>query len=347
MTNTILFAGGEDSEFTLFNASMVTTPGKFRSTYARAAISCGAMNTPGAQHLFAGDLAAYLAGQPANDKEFWYGYRWVGGGGFIIGGISLRMYDSAGTGAKEWFRLRGQGAGDQQLQLSPDGFTNRLTLVNYPASTIAQPGTPAEWCFRIKIHPTAGVIEWWINGGLWYSTPVGNTAAYCSGSPSKAIFGCANSNGDTYISEVRATAASRPCVGMDIFTADYTADGANTAWAGGVASINEIREDSSTLLTSTAAGQDSCFVSRPLPALSGNMGVQAVINSGKWRTTVGAPQHLKHYLRIGGTNYLGASQSVPTVAGTLQTVWETSPATGVPFTASEFNNAQKGMESAA
>lgn len=340
MPNTWLFAAGEDSELTILNGGMVTTAGAFRPAMARAAIGCTGFNAHGAQHQFSGDLAAYLAAQPLNDKEFWYGYRWVGGGGFIIGGISFRMYDFTG---KEWLRLRGQGASDQQLQLSTNGFGS--SLVNYPASTIVQPSTPVEYCFRIKKHATDGVIEWWINGGLWFTTPTMDTTGFCVGSPDKVIFGCPNSNGVMYVSEIRASAATRSCVGADIFTADYTADGDDTDWAGAVAGINEISEDTSTVVSSDAAGQDSSFIARPVPTLSGNTAIQALVTSGKWRTSVGSPQNLKHYLRIAGTNYAGATLAVPGVSSTLQTVWETSPATTDPFTVTELNATQRGMRS--
>jgi hypothetical protein len=53
-------------------------------------------------------------------------------------------------------------------------------------------------------------------------------------------------------------------------------------------------------------------------------------------------------LRISGTSYAsGASQTAPAVAGNLQFIWETSPATSTTFTASEVNAAEIGMRSAA
>jgi hypothetical protein len=243
---TILFGGGEDSEFTLLAGSMVTTGGTFRSAYARAAL---APETPGGglganmqvQHLFSGALASYLGAQPSGDKDFWYGYRWVGSGGFFTGLGGLNIHDSS-TPAKSFMRLLNASGGDIKLQLSTDGFVSNVQ--DHPSSTIGQPSTPTEYTFRIKIHSTLGQIQWWVNGGLWYQTTLGDTTGLCVGSPSKVLWTCPNSNGHCYVSEVIATSADDPRVGMSLATLAYTANGTNVGWSGGVASINEITRTS-------------------------------------------------------------------------------------------------------
>jgi hypothetical protein len=88
-------------------------------------------------------------------------------------------------------------------------------------------------------------------------------------------------------------------------------------------------------------------VATDLPTLASGVAVRAVINSGKWRTTSGAPQSVAGYLRIGGTNYAAASQVAPSVAGTLQFLWQVSPATLVTFTEAAVNAAEFGMRSIA
>lgn len=346
---TILFGGGEDTEIDITTGSMVTTPGSFRAGYARAAM---APVSPGGglgagfllQHRFSGALATYLAAQAAGDKDFWYGYRWSGGGGFLTGLTALTIYDSSGS-PKPFMRLVSIGTGDTTLQLSTDGFVSNVQ--NHPSSSIGQPGTPTEYTFRIKIHATLGQIQWWVNGGLWYQTVLGDTTGLCVGSPSKVLWTLPNSNGNCYVSEVIATSADDPRVGMSLVTLAYTANGANVGWTGGVASINEITEDQSTLLTAAAALLESSFIATDLPTLASGVAVRAVINSGHWRTAVGAPQSVAGYLRIAGVNYAAASQLAPSVASTLQFIWQLSPATGITFTEAAVNAAEFGMRSIA
>jgi hypothetical protein len=338
----VLFAAGEDEAFTLTAANVFTTGGTaFRTAYARCALQPTA--TAGVLHTFSGALATYLAAQPSGDKDFWYGYRFKGGGGFLTGQIAFQMFD----GSKEFLRLISVvAANDVRLLLSPDGFTS--VVVSYPASTIAQPTTAAEYVFRIKIHPTLGRIDWYINGGLWFTTGAMDTTGYCSGSPAKGQWGRANSNGDSYISEVRASSADDPCVGWAISTLVPSANGASTGWSGGYTTINEVTKDTSTLLTTASAATDATFVATDMAALSGPQVVRGVVLSGEFRAAASAPQHVDGLLRIGGTNYAaGQSQVAPAVAGPLQFIYETNPATGIAFTETAVDLAEIGVRSAA
>lgn len=337
---TVLFGGGEDTEISLLAGDVVTTAGTFRSGYARCALHMPAFAT-GAQHLFSGALKDYLDAQSSGDKDFWYGFRFKGGGGFLSGQIGLQFFDAS----KEFLRLTGGSTANSiKLMTSADGFT---TPVDYPSSQISQPTSPTEYTFRIKIHPTNGQIQWWINGGLWFQTPLGDTASLCSGSPSKVFFSCPNSNGDAYYSEIIATSADDPRVGMDLVTLAYTADGANTGWTGGVATINEVTENQSTVLSAAASLLESSFIATDLPTLASGQSVRAVINSGKWRTTAGAPQSVRGYLRIGGSNYYATAQPAAAVASPLQFIWQLSPVTGIAFTETAVNAAEFGMASVA
>lgn len=339
----ILFAAGEDEAFTLTAANVVTSGGgtNYRSSYARCALQPTA--TAGVLHAFGGAFGTYITAQPANDKDFWYGYRFRGGGGFLTGQIAFQMFDAS----KEFMRLVSVvNPNDVRLQLSTDGFVS--STVQYAASTITQPSTAAEYVFRIKIHPTLGRIDWYINGGLWFSTGNIDTTLYCTGTPTKSQWGKSNSNGDTYISEVRASSADDPCAGWNISTLVPSANGASVGWTGGYTTINEVTKDTSTLLTTAAAATDSTFVATDMAALSGPQVVRGVVLSGEFRAAASAPQHVDGLLRIGGTNYAaGQSQVAPSVAGPLQFIYETNPATGIAFTETAVDLAEIGVRSAA
>src|SRR6478609_2306446 len=130
MTN-ILFGTGEDEIITVVSGSVTTDATTFRSTHARCSLSAGLL-----QHRFAGKLKDYLDAQPANDKDFWYGFRFRGGGGFITGLDMVYFYDEAG---KAFMRITGNSsASGMLLWTAPDGST----WTQYPASSTTQPSTP-------------------------------------------------------------------------------------------------------------------------------------------------------------------------------------------------------------
>jgi hypothetical protein len=343
---TLLFAATEDEAFGVLGGTMQTADTtKFRPTYSRASFASVGGGLGAAfdiQLQFSGALSAYLTAQAAGDKDFWFKYHWVGGGGFVGGVVGLRVSDSSG---KEFMRLRTYAAGgDCTLTTSTDGYASNEVI--YAASSITQPTTPTEYAFRIKRHATLGVFQWYINGSLWFQTPVGDTTGIITGQPDKIRWTNANSNGSNYLSEVACTSADDPAVGLAVATLVPTADGFSVGWTGGVASINEVPMDTSTLLTTASALIDSTFVASNLPTLTGAQIVRGIVLSGKWRAAVGAPQHVYGLLRIGGTTYASAaSQTAPSVTGTLQFIWETSPATAIGFTESETNAAEIGMRS--
>jgi len=268
----------------------------------------------------------------------------VGGGGFITGLVGFKMYDSDSPSPKPFLRFRSTGTSNAVLETSANGFAS---VTSYGASAIAQPSSPAEYVLRVKIHPTLGQIWWYINTGLWFATPQGDTTGLCVGSPSQVIYGAPNSNGDSYISEVLATSADDPCVGLDVSTIIATANGASTGWNGDVLDINEIVKNQSTLLSTGATGVDSTFVASDIAALTGTNIVRGIVLSGEYSAPdPAAPQQIAGLLRIGGVNYDSAFQTVSNVLDNYQFIFEESPANpGNPLTESEVNNLEIGMRS--
>jgi hypothetical protein len=345
----VLFGGGENEALDLIAGAMnsaLTT--KYRPAYARG---CFAPVNPGGgggaafllQHRFGGRLLAYLDAQPNGDKDFWYAYRWVGGGGFLSGQVGPQFYDSTG---KAFLRGLSQGANDLVWESSPDGGT----WTRYGASVLVQPNTPTQYALRIKIHPTLGFFAVWVEGSLWFQSPVGNTSGWCVGSPSKFLHGLPNSNGDCYVSEVMASSADDPCIGWNLHTLPLTAIGALAAWTGPVSAVNELQEDQSTVNSTAAAGTDVSYVPAALPSLAPGLMIRAIIWSGKFRTSGGAPQNNIGFLRIGATVYPAAMQLVDTVAALRQYIWESDPRDGTgltPISESMVASTQPGNRSVA
>lgn len=333
----VLFAGGEDSEVAILAGFMTTETDQFRTTYARGAINPIAEN--GAIHNFTGELASYIAAQ-GTACDFWYGFQYYGASGATTL-HSCVTFSNAGVAFLRVYNVLNTGVGNCNLQTSVDG-TNWTDL---PASLIQQPFTPTEWTFHIKRHASAGCFQWWIGGELWYEV-TGNTTGYFT-TCTRVSWGEAGTNLTASISEIVATSADDPRVGMNCATLYYTGDGNDTDWTGGYADVAELSEDSSTVQTTAAAGDESSYLHVNMPALTPGSVVRCVLVSGKWRTTPTAPQNLSGYLRMSGVNYDNADddpiQAVPAIAGLLQFRWHLSPVTGLAFTEAEVNASEPGQ----
>lgn len=345
---TILQVAGEDESWGILNGSVSTDATRHRATYARCSIHSAGED--GVQIIFGQDLKPYLDAQPAGDKDFWFAYRFTGGGGFLTGGIGLKLYDSTD---KCFMRLVGFGTASLGLQTSTTGAFSGAdgdVFGSYPASDTPQSapaGDPFQWAFRIKIHPALGHIAWYINGSFWFQTPVGDTTSLCSGSPKFLRFGNPNSNGNSNYSEFIATSADDPVVGKTLVTLAPDSDGL-TGWAGGYLSINEITKNTATQVTTAVAATDVTFGVTNTPALSGSTIIRALCVSGEYASPGGSvPGHLNQVLRISGTVYPGALKTVAGVLGLLQTFWHTSPATSSGLTQPEVDAVEIGMRSAA
>ena len=344
---TRLQVAGEDESWGILNGSVDTDANKYRAGYARCSIH--SFNEDGVQIIFKGDLKTYLDAQPAGDKDFWFAYRFAGGGGFTSSGVGLKLYDSTD---KCFMRLICPGTSDLKLQTSTAGtFTGGGgdVLGDYGASTfsqIAAPGNPMQLSFRVKIHPTLGHIAIYIGTSFWFQTTPGNTTALCTGSPKFLRFGNPNSNGASNYSEFIATSADDPVVGKSLVTMVPMSDGL-TGWNGGFAAIAEVTKDTSTQNTTAVAATDVSYGVTNIPALSGGLIVRDLIVSGEYAAAVGGPQHLNQFLRFSGTVYPGALKTVNSVLDLIQTFWSVSPVTSTTITEAEANAVEIGQRSAA
>lgn len=340
----VLCGFGENEGFEMLGGSVITTPGFYRAN-ARCAIKASGA---GLQHTFTGKLKAYLDAQPADDKDFYYSFVFRGGGGFITGMDCFYMHDATN---RPFLRLTGNStAGGLLLWTSVDGGT---TWVQYPGSSVVQPGVPTQIAFRVKVHATLGHVAMYYGSALLYQTPPFDTRGFCNGSsPAKTRFFIPNSNSDGYYSEVLASSADDPLIGWKLTTMPLVALGALQQWAGAVTAVNEIDKDQTTAQSTASALNDESFTTPGTFALGAGEEVRAVIWSGEYRTAVApAPQNVSGFLRIGGVVYPDTPQLVDLVPGLRQFIWETNPDPGVPpdtkFSAAVINAMQPGNRSIA
>lgn len=327
----ILFGAGEDEQINTLNGGMEQVAGTYDPAYARGAIRVH--GNPGAQLIHFGDLKAYLDAQPEGDKDFWMSYRLRGGGGFLTGGLLLHVFDAT----KAFMRLWAPGVGNARLQLSGDGFASLAG--DYPASDVAQPAAHQQWSFRIKVHPTLGHVEWYIDNALWFTTPNFNTAALVGGSPSKTWWSNPNSNDTTWISEIMYSTADHPLPGLRLKSLGYVAVGDLAGWNGPVGNINEFVKNPATAQSTATADVDEALIPDTIGGLADGIVVHALIISVEARTAPApAPQHIVGGVRIAGVTYQHPTvRLVANVAAGLQWIFHKNPATTDEFTPVEID----------
>lgn len=331
---TILYLGGEDESVGVVSGVISTAAGRFRAGYARCALKPTDPEL-GIVHEFSGALATYIAGQMPTGCDFWYGFRYEGGGGFLNLSNNLVTFYSGGTPK---FRIQQSGT-DGCVAATWNGSGWNLV----PGTGVTQPFTPTEYAFHFKCQVVGGKIEWWIGGVLWY-TFVTSTADVIT----KAVWGNTNSNGDSYVSEIRATTGDDPCVGINVYTLPLTGLASHGDFIPStVANINEITLDQGTLIASAVAGDEASYSTDALPVLGGSEQIRALAISCQARTAAGAPQNLEGLLVIGGVDYVSPSQAVSTVLSQREFIFQNSPASVAPFTRAEVNLAEKGFKTVA
>lgn len=101
--------------------------------------------------------------------------------------------------------------------------------------------------------------------------------------------------------------------------------------------VDELPPSITDYITAVLDGKRDTYQMEDCPS---SISIAAVIPSF-WAVKAGTPacSNVKRLMRIGGSDYAGSNLAVPTSFGLVQEVMETNPATGQPFTASEFNDA--------
>lgn len=144
-----------------------------------------------------------------------------------------------------------------------------------------------------------------------------------------------------YFSEF--TVADFDVTDLQMFKLSPSAAGADTDFAGAVASITD--DDESTIISADTAGQKSSFT---MQTYTGGDAVNAYTITTTVKAGESAPGSFKLYLLIGGVRYYGATQPLAvnqTITATE--VWGLDPSDSAAWTAAKVNAAQPGIEAVA
>jgi len=295
----ILFVGGEDSDFVNLNgAAAVTTAGTFSSGYARESMEvygsggC-ASNSPPASYFMTPNFTA--------NSIIWIHANYYSGNGLgcSYGGDILRVYSpdgyprivvtQPGTNLGQFSIYTRNQAGTQTLLVSmtsPCFSGIRLTAldlyINYASS-----GEVTLYCNNAQVADYSGNI-------LTDSATQLNKVQF-AGEISQTI---------SYWSEVIVSTSNTTA--MRLATLAPSANGNTDTWdTGGVSNINETTLNTTTVNASGTAGEVQEYTVGSLP--SGNFSILGVwVNAQALVDTTG-PQHIQGMVRTGSTDFTSSN----------------------------------------
>lgn len=327
---TILFAGGEDADFTKIGICTVdtTTSVARRTANARCSLKV-ASNSVGD-----GWQAVFPAAQPS----FWLTGRLYFGGD-VYNVAAARMLALVDNATVRLALVPSGGSGQVTSALfwrlvKIDNASAQTTLVT--ASNAISIGVLTKIDVFVN-YAVAGQVQVYLDGTkiIDYSGDVTtNSAASLSG----AILGmpAASSGSTAHWSEVLA--ATVDTRGLSLATLPPAAAGNTFGWTGATTDVNEVTLDDATQITSPAAGQiaQSTVTST---SISGSPGIVAVVVNARAQKGGTGPQSADLMVRTGGGDYASADIALPASFGRISNVWETNPATGNAWLASDLTAA--------
>lgn len=317
-----LFYGGEIGSVTASSGGVYeyTGSGKFDATRARCAILVSSSGSYAQSPTFAGQ------------SDIWFHWR-ASISQPIISGTATHFAALGGATAQARLTVTRSGSALAEMTLE---YLSGETWVSVGTYTTVHEALST---FDLHINKTTGVLQLYAEGalvidvsGLSLSGLASFTACRWYGHIAAAA----------YFSELCVSTSST--VGMAIISRYPNGDGANTAWTGTYADVDEIVYNDADAISTAAADQLETFTHTG-GSLTGLVirGVGVTARAKKGAT---GPTSLKGVIRIGSTDYLStATEALGLGYGAHGFVWETSPATSSAFTESEIT--QFGVKSIA
>jgi hypothetical protein len=324
---TTLFAGGEDSDFTIIgNPAPTTTAGYFSSGYAREALYIANSAEPPNNYALSPTFTA--------SSTFW---------------VHARLFSSNNDSANY----------DLLRVLSPDGVARIIvratgTAGKYKIATGNAAGTITDLVTMSSACFGAGALnsfDLYINYGS-----SGEVTLYCNGASYADYSGNVTTNSATQLNQILlGSSNSGPCCGfvftgwsevivattdtrnLRLATLAPSSNGNTVNWdTGGVSNVNETTDNTSTVNASGTAGQIQEYTVTALP--SGSFQVQDVWLNMKAQVDTSGPQHIQGMVRAGSTDYTSSNLSPSQGSwGWISTDWTTNPNTGVAWTTSDLS----------
>lgn len=228
-----------------------------------------------------------------------------------------------------------------------DGAIRLESSLNFGISTlnagsfIAIPwiNTRVELDVHVELNPAGNnFCRLYVNGALVNSTFVPNSTA-----PMTNIRGLNwvldDINGNLHLSQM--IVSTEDTRGLKLCAMKPNAAGDNSAWTG---DFNNAIEKDGTFLSSVTANQREDWNLEAYPGPATPTGIQLFQKTIAISGETG-PQGIAPYLRIGSTNYDGATESTPILTKPIITAWPTNPATSLPWDSADLASLIAGVRS--
>lgn len=244
----------------------------------------------------------------------------------------------SGTGL--WFKWGGSGINNLNVNLQ---YWNGSAWTTVGSSIGLTGNTVNRILIHIKIHDTAGILEWYNNGVLIASST-----------------GIDTNIGSSTLDNIRFSTveAGRPsgCVYSAIMVADedltnwmylqtaINGNGAETAWTGDYTNVDEPGRNDADIIHSNTNGAVETYTKAALPSIYNTFAVKGVgVMARAMRGTTG-PQNLQLAARSGSTNGFSANKALTIKWDQYREFFSTNPDTAAAWTFAEADAAQVGVK---
>lgn len=209
------------------------------------------------------------------------------------------------------------------------------------STTLSCPWRLARVALDVNVKAVPGgphTCEVYINGVLSLSSSIPNaTAAITTFTGLSWITD--DIDGNIYLSQM--IVANEDTRGLKLSAMKPNAAGDTSAWVG---DFNQVIESDGTFLASNTADQREDWNLEAYLGPASPTGIQLFQKTIAVAGQTG-PQGIAPYLRIGGTNYDGATVTDPIINTPVITSWATNPATGLPWATADLGSLIAGVRS--
>lgn len=325
---TILFAGGEDSDFSTLGGCSVdtTTTAARRVTNARCSLK---VSSPGANDgwnaPFAQATSFWTTGRFfANDPGFF---------SYPVNSFLLLFYDAAGA---RRLGITVDIVNPFLIQLVKIDTAGALTVLARASVKVT-----ASLLTKVDLfvnYTGAGQANLYFDGTQILSYSGDLTTNSATGLAS-CTFGQATANGTSlsysWSEMIVATVDTRA---LSLFTLAPAGTGNAFAWTGSASDINEVTVSDATLATSSSANE-ILETTVAGGALSNTSGIVALCVSGRAQKGASGPANANLMVRTAGADHLSTNVALPSTLGRIAAVWDVNPATNRPWAATDITAA--------
>jgi hypothetical protein len=202
------------------------------------------------------------------------------------------------------------------------------------------------------VADSGGILQWHINGALMTQLlgdtkfTAATTVDYAAGWV--PVGGGSGWNTDTAWSQIMFTSEDYMTYGLAVLNLELSGAGADATQDTGVyTDVNELVEDRTTGMTFDTVGDHFSGALADIAGISSGSPIMGFRVAADVRRGASGPSQVKLYVVIGGTRYYSPAIAVNGVGFvTVAYQWDLNPATSAPWTVTQINGLEIGVEAA-